>query len=82
LEAKAFLNLDGQELEIIIQELTKGIIRAKKMNNYYRSDQLEILVNRFKIIKQTFHHEWAEKILKRYNQTIENGKNPLVLQNQ
>jgi hypothetical protein len=73
--------MDGQELEIIIQELTKGIIREKKMNNCYRSDQLEILVNRFRDLKQAFHQEWAEKILKRYYQPIENGKNPPVRQN-
>jgi hypothetical protein len=81
LEAQALVFMDGQELEIIIQELTNGIIRANKMHNYYRSDQLEILVNRFKDVKQAFHHEWSEKILKRYNQTVENGKNPPVRQN-
>ena len=67
LAAKAVLELDGSELELIIQELKRGIILANEQEDYFRVLNLNVIMNHCIVVKRDFHQKWNDFLSVKYN---------------
>jgi len=56
------IELDGQDIELIIHELSNGIIRESTEKNQFRAKQLNKIMQRLIIKKQEFHHTWGDML--------------------
>ncbi len=65
LQASASLHLDGQELELVIQELQKAILRETRIGNEFRANQFNRLMKKFLATKVQFHRDWEVFLLNR-----------------
>lgn len=61
--SKASIDLDGHEMELIIQELRKGADRARREGDRFRADLLVILAMKIEKEKARFHEESARFFL-------------------
>lgn len=63
LPSKMMLELDGQELELVIQSLTMEMKRSEQQRKYYKARQLKLIINRYRNRKYSFHGQWNSYLL-------------------
>lgn len=58
--ATVSVELDGQDMELIIRELGKGVKRELLKGNFFQAQQLNRIKKRLIRMKKEFHHHWEE----------------------
>lgn len=65
LKEKAVIELDGQEIEIILQALSEDQIEAFKQGKIYKSRQIELIYQKLFSGKIEFHKKWLDHFRER-----------------
>lgn len=66
MRSKIRVELDGHELELIVQMIDKGMESYGDHNQRFKAQMLNMLRERLRREKKDFHQQWKEKILRRY----------------
>lgn len=73
LMAKAVIEMDGQDIELIIKQLEKGVEEHRLAKQEFRAKQLEHLIQKMCEAKLQFHQKWLN-----YFKICIKQKNPLI----
>ncbi|OEH86764.1 hypothetical protein BHU72_00370 [Desulfuribacillus stibiiarsenatis] len=67
MRAKAQIELDGFTIELVVQELKMGILRAEQERDFFRAQYLQVIINQLLYEKMQFHKDWERTLNNKYS---------------